>query len=58
MYILLTETDTYFVEYLLGQLVFSTNVSEAKVFDDKTLAFKFRDLLLKKKIVCSVNTFI
>ena len=45
MYILLTEQYTYFVEYLLNQLILSNSISEAMVFEDKETALKFRDML-------------
>lgn len=59
MYILLTEQYTYFVEYLLNQLILSNSISEAMVFEDKETALKFRDMLFTCcNLKCSVNTYI
>ena len=58
-YVLLTQQHTYFVEYLIGQLILSKNISEAMVFDDYETAKKFKEMLLDScSLSCSVNTFI
>lgn len=58
-FVLLTNKDNYFVEYLIGSLVLSDSISEAMVFKDYDTASKFSNMLLS---VCdletSVNTFI
>lgn len=59
MYVLLTDKNTYFVEYLLRELVLSSSISEAMVFDDHKTAFLFKQMLKKEcELVCSVNTFL
>lgn len=58
-YVLLTEDQTYFVEYLLGELVLSNSISEAMKFSDEHLALKFKQMLHHScKLVTSVNTYI
>ena len=57
--VLLTEQETYFVEYLLGSLILSSSISEAMVFDDYSTASKFRDMLKDVcNTKCSINTYI
>lgn len=58
-YVLMTETGSYFVEYLLGQLILSPSISEALVFTDSELARKFQNHLYKEcQLFTSVNRFI
>ena len=58
-YVLLSEHDTYFVEYLLGELVISDHISEAAIFKCRDQAIKFKQYLYKHcKMSFSVNTFI
>ena len=58
-YVLLTEDQTYFVEYLLGELILSGSISEAMKFNDEHLALKFKQMLHHScKLVTSVNTYI
>jgi len=58
-YVLLTNKKTYFVEYLIGQLVLSHSISEAMIFDDFVTAEKFKRMLFNCfQLDCSVNTFI
>ena len=48
MYVLLTAHSTdyaYFVEFLFNELVLSSNVSEAMVFDNFISAQKFQEVL-------------
>lgn len=59
MYVLLTEKDNYFVEYLFSNLVLSDSIVEAMKFDDFITANKFKNMLFQKcKLVTSINTFI
>ncbi|MHA7057351.1 hypothetical protein ACWGOQ_0009050 [Aquimarina sp. M1] len=58
-YVLLTDDETYFVEYLIGELVLSRSISEAMKFDDEYLALKFKQMLHNCcKLTTSVNTYI
>ena len=58
-YVLLTVNQTYFVEYLVGELVISKSISEAMVFDDFETAEKFKQMLFVScDLECSVNTYI
>jgi hypothetical protein len=58
-FVLITDQETYFVEYLLGSLVLSSSISEAMVFDDYLTASKFRNMLSDVcDTKCSINTFI
>lgn len=41
-FVLLTDPGTYFVEYLIRELVLSDSVSKAMVFDDREQAQMFR----------------
>ena len=57
--VLLTEQGEYFVEYLLGQLIVSSSISEAMIFDDFITASKFKEMLTAVcKINCYINTYI
>ena len=57
--VLLTRQDTYFVEYLLGQLVLSDSISEAMIFETAETASRYREMLYKTcNLECSVNTYI
>jgi len=59
MYVLLTNYNTYFVEYLFGELVLSNSIKEAMIFNDKSTALKFKTHLYENcDLVTSVNTFI
>ena len=59
MYVLLTDNDHYFVEFLLGHLAISSSIEEAMKFEDYDTAKKFKDMLRQ---VCdmhtSINTYI
>ncbi len=58
-YVLLTNDQTYFVEYLIGELVLSNSISEAMKFDDEHIAQKFKKMLHATcKLTTSVNTYI
>lgn len=59
MFVLMTENNTYFVEYLLNQLVLTESISEAMKFDNEEIAFKFKNMLFRMcNLNVSVNTFI
>lgn len=59
LYVLLTDKDRYFVEYLLKQLILSESISEAMTFDNYHTAIKFQQMLKSScKLNCSVNTYI
>jgi len=58
-YVLLTEDQNYFVEYLVGELVLSTSISEAMKFNDEHLALRFKKMLHAScQLITSVNTYI
>ncbi|GIZ15267.1 hypothetical protein [Capnocytophaga catalasegens] len=58
-YVLMTEEGIYLVEYLIGELVFSTSITQAMVFTDHKVALQFKKLLYNRfGIVVSVNTYI
>ncbi|EZH72159.1 hypothetical protein ATO12_24820 [Aquimarina atlantica] len=58
-YVLLTDDQSYFVEYLIGELVLSNSISEAMKFDDERLALRFKQMLHNScELVTSVNTYI
>ncbi|GGX27503.1 hypothetical protein [Aquimarina muelleri] len=58
-YVLLTDDQSYFVEYLIGELVLSNSISEAMKFNDEHLALKFKKMLHNScKLITSVNTYI
>ncbi|WP_298476079.1 hypothetical protein [uncultured Maribacter sp.] len=58
-YVLLTDDNTYFVEYLLGHLELSPSIDQAMVFEDNETAFNFQKYLRKEcNLITSVNTFI
>ncbi len=58
-YVLLTDDQSYFVEYLIGELVLSNSISEAMKFDDEHIALKFKQMLHNScKLTTSVNTYI
>ncbi len=58
-YVLLTDNQDYFVEYLIGELVLSSSISEAMKFNDENLALRFKKMLHKScALVTSVNTYI
>lgn len=59
MYVLLTNFNTYFVEYLLGYMALSKSIEDAMIFDDLDTAIKFKQMLYRvSKLETSVNTFI
>jgi hypothetical protein len=59
MYVLLTPYKTYFVDYLIGQLILSNSIGEAMEFSDYDTAFKFQTMLIQTcKLETSINTFI
>ena len=58
-YVLLTDQSTYFVEYLIGELVLSHSVTKAMVINSFDTAFKFKQMLWSCcNVTCSVNTYI
>ncbi|WP_109299066.1 hypothetical protein [Aquimarina sp. AU474] len=58
-YVLLTENQDYFVEYLIGELVLSNSISEAMKFNDENIALRFKHMLHNScELVTSVNTYI
>lgn len=58
-YILYTDKETYFVEYLLNHLVLSDSITEAMIFTDLVTAIKFQQMLkLRCDLKCTVNTYI
>jgi len=58
-YVLLTDDQNYFVEYLIGELVLSGSISEAMTFNDEKLALRFKHMLHSTcSLVTSVNTYI
>ena len=55
----MTEEGTYLVEYLIGEVVFTTSISRAMIFTDLRLAQRFKSLLYERfKIKVSINTYI
>ncbi len=55
----MTQEGTYLVEYLIGEVVFSTSLSKAMIFSDHKVALRFKELLYQRfKIITSVNTYI
>ncbi len=59
MYVLLTNTDYYFVEFLIGELIISESLEEAMKFEDFETAKKFKDMLGQVcNLQTSINTFI
>ena len=58
-YVLMTDGNNYFVEYLLSELIMSDSISEAMVFTDINLARKFKEMLNNNcKLVVNISTFI
>lgn len=58
-YVLLTDKQSYFVEYLVGELILSSSISEAMKFSDENLAQRFKKMLHKScELTTSVNTYI
>ncbi len=58
-YVLLTDDQSYFVEYLIGELVLSNSISEAMKFNDEHLALRFKQMLHSScELITSVNTYI
>ncbi|WP_157483840.1 hypothetical protein [Maribacter hydrothermalis] len=58
-FVLLSEDNTYYVEYLIGHLVLANSITEAVIFDSQVQAVKFQKYLYKHcSIKFSVNTFI
>ena len=58
-YVLMTKEGTYLVEYLIGEVVFTSSISRAMIFSDVNIALKFKTLLYDRfKIKVSVNTYI
>ena len=57
-YVLMTQEGTYLVEYLIGEVVFTSSISRAMIFSDVNIALKFKTLLYDRfKIKVSVNTY-
>ena len=58
-YVLMTQEGTYLVEYLIGEVVFTTSISRAMIFTDLHVAHRFKTLLYERfRIKVSVNTYI
>ena len=58
-YVLMTQEGTYLVEYLIGEVVFTSSISRAMIFSDVNIALKFKTLLYDRfKIKVSVTTYI
>lgn len=58
-YVLLTKENTYYVEFLIGELVLSQSISEAMIFSDSDTAEKFKQMLFTVcELNCSINTYI
>lgn len=58
-YVLMTLNGDYLVEYLIGELVFSSAISRAMVFDDYKVAHRFKNLIYARfRIITSVHTYI
>ena len=58
-YVLMTQEGTYLVEYLIGEVVFTSSISRAMIFSDVNIALKFKTLLYDRfKTKVSVNTYI
>ena len=58
-YVLMTQEGTYLVEYLIGEVVFTSSISRAMIFSDVNIALKFKTLLYDRfKIKVSVHTYI
>ncbi|MBB3125250.1 hypothetical protein FHS04_002794 [Mesoflavibacter sabulilitoris] len=58
-FVLLTDQNTYFVEYLLGELILSQSINHAMVFNEKEIAIKFQKMLYQVcDLNCSVNTYL
>jgi len=58
-YLLLTIHNTYFVEFLCNQLILSSSIDQAMIFDDNHTAQKFKTMLWQVcNLETSVNTFI
>ncbi len=58
-YVLMTQEGTYLVEYLIGEVVFTSSISRAMIFSDVNIALKFKTLLYDRfRIKVSVNTYI
>lgn len=58
-YVLMTDGNNYFVEYLLNELIISDSISEAMVFTDINLAKKFKEMLNNNcNLIVNISTFI
>ena len=58
-YVLLTDKESYFVEYLLKQLILSDSITQAMTFENHDSAIKFKLMLFEScNLKCSVNTYI
>ena len=58
-YVLMTQEGTYLVEYLIGEVVFTSSISRSMIFSDVNISLKFKTLLYDRfKIKVSVNTYI
>lgn len=59
MYVLLTNRNKYFVEYLIGSLILSDSIEKAMLFNDNDTAQKFKQMLYQTcEIKTTVQTFI
>ncbi|EGD33724.1 hypothetical protein HMPREF9071_1886 [Capnocytophaga sp. oral taxon 338 str. F0234] len=58
-YVLMTQEGSYLVEYLIGEVIFTSSISRAMIFSDLKIALRFKNLLYERfKIKVSVNTYI
>lgn len=59
MYVLLTNLQCYFVEFLIGELILSNSIEDAMKFDDLETAKKFKEMLFQVcKLETNIYTFI
>lgn len=58
-YVLMTQEGSYLVEYLIGEVIFTSSISRAMIFSDLKIALRFKNLLYERfKIKVSINTYI
>jgi hypothetical protein len=59
MYVLLTDKNCYFVEFLIGELIISQYIGDAMIFKELDTALKFKKMLHQTCFLnTSINTFI
>jgi hypothetical protein len=55
----MTQEGSYLVEYLIGEVIFTSSISRAMIFSDLKIALRFKNLLYERfKIKVSINTYI